>query len=105
VAALARECSGYARLVPLLAYTGLPWGEAVAIRAQEVDFELRHTAASLAIATGADAKVVQTMLGHKTATMTLNLYGHLFPDQLDDLADRMVAPACAPDPRKGKLES
>lgn len=59
--------------------------------------ELRHTAASLAIASGADVKVVQTMLGHKTATMTLDLYGHLFPDRLDDLADRMDAAVCAPD--------
>jgi integrase len=31
---------------------------------------LRHTAASLAIAAGANVKVVQTMLGHKSATMT-----------------------------------
>ena len=59
--------------------------------------ELRHTAASLAIASGADVKVVQQMLGHKTATMTLDLYGHLFPDRLDDLADRMDAFVCAPD--------
>lgn len=50
--------------------------------------ELRHTAASLAIASGADLKVVQTMLGHKTATMVSDLYGHLFPDRLDDLTDR-----------------
>ena len=49
--------------------------------------ELRHTAASLAIASGANIKVVQTMLGHESATMTLDLYGHLFPDQLDELAD------------------
>ncbi len=34
-------------------------------------------------------KVVQRMLGHKTASMTLDLYGHLFPDQLDDVADRL----------------
>jgi|tagenome__1003787_1003787.scaffolds.fasta_scaffold17765251_2 hypothetical protein len=27
-------------------------------------------------------KVVQMMLGHKTATKTLDLYGHLFPDRL-----------------------
>jgi site-specific recombinase XerD len=68
--------------------------------------ELRHTAASLAIASGADVKVVQTMLGHKTATMTLDLYGHLFPDRLDDLTDRMDAAACAPDvPQKGELVS
>ena len=53
--------------------------------------ELRHTAASLAIASGADVKVVQTMLGHKSATMTLDLYGHLFGDQLDQVADAMDA--------------
>jgi hypothetical protein len=29
------------------------------------------------------------MLGHATASMTLDLYGHLFPDQLDDVADRL----------------
>ncbi len=50
---------------------------------------LRHTAASLAIASGADVKVVQTMLGHKSATMTLDLYGHLFEDRLDVVADAM----------------
>ena len=53
--------------------------------------ELRHTAASLAIAAGADVKVVQQMLGHKSATMTLDLYGHLFPDRLDVVADAMDA--------------
>lgn len=52
---------------------------------------LRHTAASLAIRSGADVKVVQTMLGHKSATMTLDLYGHLFGDRLDDVADAMEA--------------
>ena len=52
---------------------------------------LRHTAASLAIAAGADVKVVQQMLGHKSATMTLDLYGHLFPDRLDTVADAMDA--------------
>ncbi|MFD5948152.1 tyrosine-type recombinase/integrase [Streptomyces collinus] len=37
--------------------------------------KLRHTAASLAIASGADVNVVQTMLGHKPATLTLDTYG------------------------------
>lgn len=59
--------------------------------------ELRHTAASLAIASGADVKIVQQMLGHKTATMTLDLYGHLFPDRLDEIVDRLDRAACAPD--------
>jgi integrase len=58
---------------------------------------LRHTAASLAIAAGANVKVVQTMLGHKSATMTLDLYGHLFENQLDEVADAMDAARAAAD--------
>jgi integrase len=50
---------------------------------------LRHTAASLAVAAGAEVKVVQQMLGHKSATMTLDLYGHLFDDRLDEVADAL----------------
>jgi integrase len=57
--------------------------------------ELRHTAASLAIASGANVKVVQSMLGHKSATLTLDLYGHLFADQLDVVADALDAAARA----------
>lgn len=51
--------------------------------------ELRHTAASLAIASGASVKSVQRMLGHKSATMTLDVYGHLFEDDLDTVAERL----------------
>jgi site-specific recombinase XerD len=57
--------------------------------------ELRHTAASLAIAFGANVKVVQQMLGHKSPTMTLDLYGHLFADQLDEVADALDSAARA----------
>lgn len=49
--------------------------------------ELRHTCASLAIAAGANVKVLQTLLGHKTATLTLDRYGHHFPDDLGRFAD------------------
>jgi integrase len=48
---------------------------------------LRHTAASMAIAAGADVKVVQRMLGHADASMTLNTYAELWPDRLDEVAD------------------
>ena len=41
------------------------------------------------IASGANVKTVQAQLGHKTATMTLDQYGHLFPDDLDDVATKM----------------
>ena len=50
---------------------------------------LRHTAASLAIASGADVKVVQNMLGHADAAMTLNTYAGLFPDRLDVVANAL----------------
>jgi integrase len=52
--------------------------------------ELRHTCASLAIRNArASIKAVQTMLGHKTATMTLDTYGNLYEGDLDDVAVRM----------------
>lgn len=51
--------------------------------------ELRHTAASLAVASGAGLKAVQRLLGHASAAMTLDVYSHLFDDELDGLADRM----------------
>ena len=57
--------------------------------------DLRHTAASLSIAAGADVKVVQQMLGHASATMTLDLYGHLFDDRLDEVADALDAARAA----------
>lgn len=50
---------------------------------------LRHTAASLAIASGATVVLVCRMLGHSSPTVTLNVYAHLFADDLDTLADRL----------------
>jgi integrase len=44
---------------------------------------LRHTAASLAAAAGANPKAVQRMPGHASAAMTLDVYGGLFEDDLD----------------------
>lgn len=51
--------------------------------------DLRHSAASLAISAGANVKAVQTMLGHKSAAMTLDTYSDLFPDDLDAVAARL----------------
>jgi Phage integrase family len=65
--------------------------------------DLRHTAAALAIRENASVKIVRAMLGHRSATQTLDRYGHLYPSDLDALADgsgarcrdgrRSVAPA------------
>lgn len=51
--------------------------------------ELRHTAASIAVHAGANVKALQRMLGHATASMTLDVYADLFDSDLDDVA-RMV---------------
>jgi integrase len=48
--------------------------------------DLRHTAASLAISSGANPKVVQRMLGHASAAMTLDVYADLFDSDLDEVA-------------------
>ena len=50
---------------------------------------LRHTTASLAISAGANVKVVQRLLGHATAAMTLDRYGHLLNDDLSGVADAL----------------
>lgn len=42
--------------------------------------DLRHYFASMLIAAGLDVKVVQARLRHASATTTLNVYGHLWPD-------------------------
>jgi integrase len=174
---LAQSCPGYELFVRLLAYTGLRWGEAVALRVGRLDLmrrraeivhtaieldgemtygtpkthqrrsvpipqtlvdalaehvagkapdglvftspreevmrnhnfrsrvfapaavaigvpgltphDLRHTAASLAVQAGANVKAVQSMLGHASAAMTLDVYAGLFGDDLDAVADRL----------------
>lgn len=53
--------------------------------------DLRHTCASLAIAAGADVKVLQRMLGHASAALTLDRYGHLMPGQAEAVAQRLDA--------------
>jgi integrase len=50
---------------------------------------LRHTAASLAISSGANSKVISRLLGHADASMTLRVYSHAFEDDLVKLADEM----------------
>lgn len=49
--------------------------------------DLRHTAASLAISSGANVKAVQRMLGHASAAMTLDVYADLFDTDADAVAD------------------
>jgi integrase len=70
------------------------WFVAAVTKAQAIDpsfprvtpHDLRHTAASLAISAGANVKAVQRMLGHASASMTLDTYADLFDDDLDGVA-------------------
>jgi len=54
--------------------------------------DLRHTCASIWIREAdkpANIKVVQRQLGHATASMTIDLYGHLYDDDLTDAATQV----------------
>jgi integrase len=53
--------------------------------------DLRHTAARLAVSSGANVKAVQRMLGHAKASMTLDVHADLFDEDLDGIADRLDA--------------
>ena len=50
---------------------------------------LRHTAATMALASGADVKSVQNLLGHSSAAMTLDIYSHATEQMQRDTAERM----------------
>ena len=47
--------------------------------------ELRHTG-SFAVSAGASVKAMQRMLGHASASITLDVYADLFDDDLDAVA-------------------
>jgi integrase len=49
--------------------------------------DLRHTAVALAIAQGAHPKAIQARLGHSSVQVTLDRYGHLFPELDAAIAD------------------
>jgi integrase len=53
------------------------WSAAIAAigRPQLRVHDLRQTAASMWLGSGADPKVVQRVLGHASAAMTMDLYG------------------------------
>ena len=66
-----------------------------------VPHDLRHTAASLAVHAGANVKALQRMLGHKNASMTLDVYADLFDSDLMDVA-RMLDAAVQVEAGMGK---
>ena len=55
--------------------------------------DLRHTAASLMIQAGYSPKMLQEIMGHASITTTLDLYGHLYPGDMDRYADQLDSAA------------
>ena len=63
--------------------------------------DLRHTAASLMIQAGYPPKMLQEIMGHASITTTLDLYGHLYPGEMERYADRLGS--AAEDTGKAKI--
>lgn len=53
--------------------------------------DMRHSFASVAIASGASIKALQLALGHHSAAFTIDRYGHLFPDDYAGFTATMSA--------------
>ena len=51
--------------------------------------DLRHTAAALAIGRGVHPKSLQMRMGHAKIAVTLDTYGHLFPNMDEDLGHQL----------------
>lgn len=49
--------------------------------------DLQHTFATLALAAGIHPKIVQTILGHSTIAITLDIYSHVLPGLYNEAAD------------------
>jgi integrase len=49
-------------------------------------YDLRHTAATLALSAGVPPKVVAEQLGHASAAFTLDVYSHLLPHMQEEAA-------------------
>jgi integrase len=53
--------------------------------------DLRHTCASLLIAADAHPRHIKEHLGHSSIRVTMDVYGHLYEDSRDEIAERLEA--------------
>lgn len=51
--------------------------------------DLRHSHASLLLASDVNPKLVQERLGHASITLTLDTYSHVIPSLQEEVARRM----------------
>ena len=52
---------------------------------------LRHTYATLALASGVNPRIVSGRLGHATVALTLDVYSHVLPQADREAAERIAA--------------
>ena len=52
---------------------------------------LRHTFATRGFENGIPPKVMQEILGHKSITMTLDIYSHVLPDKKAEEINKLAA--------------
>jgi integrase len=64
--------------------------------------DLRHTYAALMVAAGAHPKYLQAQMGHSSIRVTLDLYGHLFPDANRGVLDKLDALTTPSRPHRAK---
>lgn len=50
--------------------------------------DLRHSAATILIGMGLNPLQVQQLLGHSQVSITLGIYGHLFPNMQQGVAEK-----------------
>ena len=74
---------------------GLCWQAGSLI--QEIDmYTKRHAFAAQLIEQGAHPTYIQEQLGHSSITITMDAYGHLFPNRNRDLVDGLYATPAQP---------
>jgi hypothetical protein len=61
---------------------------------------LRHTYASMLIAQGENVKYISSQLGHASVQITIDRYGHLFPDEKRTAAARLEQQLASAAPSK-----
>ena len=67
--------------------------------------QLRHTFVSTLIQLGVNAKQIQKWVGHESILETMDIYGHLFPNSLNELSRKLddYVDEQLVDPRKQRM--
>jgi len=65
-------------------------------------YDLRHTAATLALAASVTVKVVSEMLGHVSAALMLDVYSHVLPHMLADAGSALKPCSKTPIPSRDR---